>query len=334
MTKSENQEIMKLENVSKEYFGVPALRNVSFEIKKGEIHGLIGENGAGKSTLIKAISGAIQLTAGDVYFENEKLNIKQPIDAINLGIGVVYQEFNLFPNLSVYENIYFGVEIKRNGMLDRASMINGAKEIIKDLGFDFDVRQQVKILSTAYQQITEIAKCLNHKVKLMIMDEPSAPLTENEVEDMFRIVKRLNNQRVTFIYISHKLNEIMDITDRITVLRDSQYIKTIETMDATEDLLIKLMVGREIIDIYPEKNISNHEVVLKVDGLGGGILNDVSFELKRGEILGFGGLVGAGRTELVRLLFGADPKRSGVIYIKGEKANINSPKDAIVMESA
>lgn len=324
-----NQVLLEVLNLSKDYFGVPALKNVSFKVRKGEIHGLIGENGAGKSTLIKIISGAIQPTSGDITFENKSLSIKRPIDAIEQGIGVVYQEFNLFPNLTVYENIFFGIELKKNSTLNRSLMIKKAKEIILDLGFDFDVTQQVKRLSTALQQVTEIAKCLIHKLKLIIMDEPSAPLTDNEVDDLFKVIRRLNDQGVTIVYISHKLNEILEITDRVTVLRDGQFIKTVDTSEADESILIKYMVGRDIADIYPLKTINNSTTILEVKNLCSNKIKNVSFHLKKGEILGFGGLVGAGRTEVMRLIFGADKIDNGEIIVNNQKIKVNRPQDAI-----
>ncbi len=329
MDKSLKEVILSLKGITKEYYGVPALKNVTFDIYKGEIHGLIGENGAGKSTLIKSIAGAIELTSGSMEFDHKELKPKNPIDAIECGIGVVYQEFNLFPNLSVYENIFFGIEIKENGLLKRNKMIELSKKLINELGFNFDVRTKVKYLSTAYQQITEIAKCINRNVKLIIMDEPSAPLTDNEVDDMFKVVRKLNDKGITIIYISHKLNEILSLTDRISVLRDGKYIETLNTKEADEKLLIKLMVGRDLNDIYPEKLIKDEEIILKCLNISGGKVKNASFELKKGEVLGFGGLVGAGRTELMRLLFGADSKTEGQIFINNKEVKINSPKDAI-----
>lgn len=330
MEKLEKNTLLSLKNITKEYFGVPALNDVSFDILQGEIHGLVGENGAGKSTLIKTIAGAIKATKGEIYFEGEKLDLQSPIDAIKKGIGVVYQEFNLFPNLTVYENIFFGIEIKsKSTLLNRKEMIEKSKECIAQLGFDFDVTQQVKNLSTAYQQIVEIAKCISHNIKLIIMDEPSAPLTETEVVEMFKVVRRLNDSGVTVIYISHKLNEIFELTDRISVLRDGKYITTIHTCDTDENELIKHMVGRNINDIYPEKELSDGDVVLACKNIVSNRVHDVSFELHKGEVLGFGGLVGAGRTELMRLVFGADPKDSGEILINHKKAIIKSPTDAI-----
>lgn len=325
----EKEVILSLKNISKEYYGVPALKNVTFDIYKGEIHGLIGENGAGKSTLIKSIAGAIELTGGEMEFDHKLLKPKSPVDAIECGIGVVYQEFNLFPNLSVYENIFFGIEIKENGLLKRKEMIDKATALINELGFDFDVRTKVKKLSTAFQQITEIAKCINRNVKLIIMDEPSAPLTDNEVEKMFEVVKRLNASGITIIYISHKLNEILELTDRISVLRDGSYIDTIVTEKTDEKELIKLMVGRDLKDIYPTKQISDDDVVLRCENICSEKVHNASFELKKGEVLGFGGLVGAGRTELMRLIFGADAKTDGKIFIADKQVKIASPKDAI-----
>lgn len=323
--------ILSLKGVKKQYEGapIPAIEDITLEVGEGEIYGLVGENGAGKSTLIKTIAGAISLTDGEIYYKGEKLICKSPAEAIKKGIGVVYQEFNLFPNLTVYENIFFGIELKKNGFLDRKLMIHKAQEILEQLGFELDVTKRVSALSPAYQQATEIAKCINHNVELMIMDEPSAPLTEKEVGKMFEVVRKLNQSGVTIIYISHKLNEIFDLTNRISVLRDGHLIRTFRTDEVTEQELIREMVGREITDIYPEKDFRSSEVILKVENLTGNRVHGVSFELKRGEVLGFGGLVGAGRTEAMRLLFGADRKTGGTVYINDKKVEINSPTDAI-----
>lgn len=321
--------LLSLKDICKSYNGVPAIENISFDIYSGEIFGLVGENGAGKSTLIKTISGAHEASSGEIFYKGEKFNCKSPSDAIARGIGVVYQEFNLFPNLKVYENIFFGVELKKNGFLDRKRMIEKSKEILAELGFDFDVTAKIGTLSPAFQQATEIAKCINRNIELMIMDEPSAPLTEREVAQMFNVVKKLNASGITIVYISHKLNEIFELTDRVSVLRDGHFIKTFDTSEVTEEELIKNMVGREITDIYPPKVYSSAETVLEVQGLNSSRVHDVSFSLKRGEVLGFGGLVGAGRTEAVRLIFGADKKSSGTILINGKEVKINSPKDAI-----
>ena len=323
--------ILSLRGVKKQYSGAPnpAIEDITLDIEQGEIYGLVGENGAGKSTLIKTIAGAIEITDGEVLYKGEKLICKSPEAAIEKGIGVVYQEFNLFPNLAVYENIFFGIEVKKNGFLDRKLMIQKAQEILKQLGFELDVTKRVSTLSPAYQQATEIAKCINHNVELMIMDEPSAPLTEKEVGQMFKVVRKLNESGVTIIYISHKLNEIFDLTNRVSVLRDGHLINTFRTEEVTEQELIREMVGREITDIYPEKAIGAKDVILRVENLSSSKVHGVSFELRKGEALGFGGLVGAGRTEAMRLLFGADKKTGGTVYINGEEVQISNPIDAI-----
>ncbi|MDI9518307.1 MAG: sugar ABC transporter ATP-binding protein [Bacillota bacterium] len=321
--------ILSMRNVTKEYYGIKAIDSISLDIVRGEIHGIVGENGAGKSTLIKTVSGAISLTNGEIYFENELLKPESPVDAIKKGISVVYQEFNLLPNMAVYENVFFGMEIKKNGFLDRQAMREKSKLILEELGFDIDVNSKVKNLSPAYWQATEIAKSINHEVKLIIMDEPSAPLTEKEVDQLFNVVRKLNDNGITVIYISHKLNEIMELTDRISILRDGNLIKTVETKNTTEQELIKNMVGREINEIYPDKEYSDQEVILRCEGLTSDKVHNVSFEVRKGEIVGFGGLVGAGRTETMRLLFGADNKTSGKIFVENQEVNIKCPVEAI-----
>ncbi|MCT1796364.1 sugar ABC transporter ATP-binding protein [Helcococcus kunzii] len=323
------EEILKIEDITKDYIGVRALDNVSFNVKKGEIHALCGENGAGKSTLIKAISGAIKLTSGKITFEGKDLDDKSPKDRIGIGISVIYQELNLFPNLTIYENVYFGIEPKKNGILDRPKMIRDTEEVLKNLGVKVDVRKKVREVPIAYQQMVEIAKSLVKNVKLLIMDEPSSSLTEHEVRIMLNITKELNRNGLTIIYISHKLDEVLEIADRVTILRDGKYIKTIENEEITKDEIITSMVGRKLSNIYPDKRNQKGEKLFSFENISGGIVKNVSFDVYKGEVLGFGGLVGAGRTELMKMIFGADKMEKGQIRLKNDYIKIKSISQAV-----
>lgn len=321
--------VLELESITKIYPGVIALDDVSICFRKGEVHAIVGENGAGKSTLIKCITGAIEPTEGTIRYNGREYGKFNPMEAIGMGIGAVYQEFNLIPYLSVAENIFLGREIKRGPLYDMKAMCAQTDQILSELGIRLDPRTKVKDLSVAYQQIVEIAKSVSRDVKVLILDEPSAPLTNTEIEAMFRIVKKLKNKGVTIIYISHRLEEIFEITDRVSVMRDGKYILTMNTADTDRQCLISLMVGRELVDAYPESNKENGETLLEVEGLSTGYIHNISFSLKRGEILGFAGLVGAGRTEVARAIFGADAVRSGRIRLKGRPVTVKSPQDAI-----
>jgi len=323
------ENILELKGITKVYPGVVALDDVYMSFKKGEVHAIVGENGAGKSTLIKSITGALELTSGSIVFDGKEYKGFNPIQAIQLGIGAVYQEFNLVPYLSVAENIFYGREIKKGLIFDMKKMCEKTDEILKELGVRIDPRTRVKDLSVAYQQIVEIAKSVSRDVKVLILDEPSAPLTNTEIVAMFKIIKSLKQKGVTVIYISHRLEEIFEISDRVTVMRDSKYILTMKTADTDRKCLISLMVGRELSDVYPCCNLKNQEVMLEVKAINTSYIHDINFKVNKGEILGFAGLVGAGRTETARAIFGADPVFSGEIFLCGKKVKIRSPKDAI-----
>lgn len=321
--------ILELKGITKVYPGVLALDNVSISFKKGEVHAIVGENGAGKSTLIKTITGAIEPSAGTIIYNGREHQSFDPIEAIKIGIGAVYQEFNLIPYLSVAENIFYGREMKRGVFCDFKRMRRETEKILKTFDIMIDPRAQVKDLSVACRQIVEIAKSVSRDVQVLILDEPSAPLTNAEIKSMFKIIKNLKEKGVTIIYISHRLEEIFEISDRVTVMRDSMHIKTMDTKDTDRRSLIGLMVGRELSDNYPAKDTPDTETVLKVKGLNTTLIRNISFTLRKGEILGFAGLVGAGRTEVARALFGADPILSGEIILNGYPAPIKSPRDAI-----
>jgi len=322
-------DILALRNLTKVYPGVTALDNVSMTFSQGEIHAIIGENGAGKSTLIKCITGCIQPTGGEIEFDSALYSHVTPTEAIAKGIGSVYQEFNLVPYLSVSENIFYGREIKKRLFLDYDAMHAQTSEIMRSLGLSIDPKMRVMDLSVAYQQLAEIAKAVSRDVKLLILDEPSAPLTEPEIKAMFEILRKLKAKGVTILYISHRLEEIFQIADRVSIMRDGCYIATHNVGEIDRASLIRQMVGRELADVYPERSGSLGEVVLKAEKLSNYYLKGVSFSVRAGEILGFGGLVGAGRTETARAIFGADPLETGTVSISGKAVRVQSPKGAI-----
>ncbi|TLD01424.1 sugar ABC transporter ATP-binding protein [Robinsoniella peoriensis] len=318
--------ILKLNHISKLYPGVVALDDLNIEFKEGEIHAMVGENGAGKSTMIKTISGAVQPTRGTIEINNHTYEQMTPTLSRQNGIAVIYQEFTLIPVLSASENIFLGEFIMKGMVLDRKEMDKKAEELFNRLHVDIDPSTKVADLTTGYQQIVEIAKAVSKDAKILIMDEPSAPLTTSEVEAMFKIVDTLKTQGVTIIYISHRMEEIFRLSDRVSVLRDGKYITTVNTADTSKSELIKLMVGRELSETYPERKNKASETVLSIKKLTGNGVKDVSFDVKRGEVLGLAGLIGAGRTELAQLLFGYEKIISGEIILNGKSIR---PKNCI-----
>lgn len=318
--------ILKLNHISKLYPGVVALDDLNIEFKEGEIHAMVGENGAGKSTMIKIISGAVQPTRGTIEINNHTYEQMTPTLSRQNGIAVIYQEFTLIPVLSASENIFLGEFIMKGMVLDRKEMDKKAEELFNRLHVDIDPSTKVADLTTGYQQIVEIAKAISKDAKILIMDEPSAPLTTSEVEAMFKIVDTLKTQGVTIIYISHRMEEIFRLSDRVSVLRDGKYITTVNTADTSKSELIKLMVGRELSETYPERKNKASETVLSIKKLTGNGVKDVSFDVKRGEVLGLAGLIGAGRTELAQLLFGYEKIISGEIILNGKSIR---PKNCI-----
>ena len=326
---SDQNPILKLNHISKHYPGVKALDDLTIDFIPGEIHAIVGENGAGKSTMIKTITGAIKPTGGTIEINSQIYKYMTPALSRKNGIAVVYQEFALIPVLSAAENIFFG-EFKMKGLsLDQKQMNQKARELFNMMNIDIDPKTKVEDLTTGYQQVVEIAKSISKEANILIMDEPSAPLTNSEVDAMISIVELLKKQGVTVIYISHRLEEIFRISDRVSVLRDGQYISTLRTRDTNKKELIKLMVGRELAETYPKRSITTKEPLLSLKGVTGNGVKDISFDVKGGEILGLGGLIGAGRTELVQMLFGYEKIQSGEIYLKGQKVNITSPQSAI-----
>ena len=322
----------ELKHICKEYPGVRALDDVSVAFQYGEVHALLGENGAGKSTLIKVLAGAIAPTAGQILVDGTSYDRITPALAAQLGIGVIYQEFTLIPAIPVYENIFLGNEIRKARFLvDKKRMIAKTEELFRQLNIHISPEALVRELSVAEQQLVEIAKAVSRDVRILIMDEPSAPLTEREIGAMFDLVRTLKKKNVTVVYISHRLEELFEISDRVSILRDGRYIRTVQTAQTNEDELINLMIGRELESRYPVRaGAPSDEVVLEVRHLAlAEKVKDVSFTLHKGEILGVSGLVGAGRTETVRAIFGAERIVSGEILIGGIETKIPSPRAAI-----
>ena len=323
--------ILEFNHISKYYPGVTALDDVSFKVRRGEIHALIGENGAGKSTLIKTCSGAIEPSKGEIVIDHQKFRRLTPRLSEEHGIGVIYQEFNLVGDLTVAENIFLGRAIRKGVVVDFREMEKKAREILKSLHMDVDPGEMVKNLTVGYQQMVEIAKAMSQNAKVLIMDEPSAPLTNAEVDHMFAVVDLLKKQGVTIIYISHRLEEIFRLSDRVTVLRDGHFVTTLNTKETNENELIKLMVGRELHEVYPARKAGcvQDEVTFEARDVTGNGDQGISLKVHKGEVVGLGGLVGAGRTEFAEMVFGAARKDSGQFFFNGKEIDPKSPKEAI-----
>ena len=328
-----SETFLQMNHITKRFPGVLALSNVNFTLRKGEVHALLGENGAGKSTLMKILSGVYQPDEGDIIFEGKPVSFSDPLSAQNAGITIIHQEFNLFPELTVEENIFIGREFCKNNRwrLDEKQQRQAATEILQKLNLNISPETLVSDLTVAQQQMVEIAKAISVNAKILIMDEPTAALTETEIESLFQVTRLLKAQGTGIVYISHRLEELALIADRATVMRDGQYIDTVDYETVKISELIAMMVGRELGNIYPRREARTHqEPVLEVNGLTRkGVLNNIDFTLNRGEILGFAGLMGAGRTELARAIFGADPIDSGTIKLNGKAIVIKGISDAI-----
>ncbi len=323
--------LLEMIGIQKYFPGVHALDNASLCVKKGEVHALVGENGAGKSTLMKILTGIHKKDEGVIRFRGQEIEASDPRHSQQLGIGIIHQELNLMPHLTVAQNIFIGKEPKRGVFIDQNSENKQAWEMLKALNLEIDPTLPAGYLTVAKQQMVEIAKALSYDSELLIMDEPTAALTESEIQELFKVIRDLRDKGHGIVYISHRLDELAQITDRVTVMRDGQYVGTRDTKDVTKEDIISMMVGRTIYEKPKSASTveQNAPVVLKVEHLIGHNIKDVSFELRKGEVLGFAGLMGAGRTETMRALFGADPVVSGSVYIKGEQVHIKSPSDAI-----
>jgi ribose transport system ATP-binding protein len=326
-----HQPLLRLEGITKEFPGVLALSDVSFDLRRGEVHAVCGENGAGKSTLMKIISGVYQPTHGTIVYKGEIHQFASPLESEAAGIAIIHQELNLVPHLSVAENIYLAREPRRGPFIDRKKLRADAKRCLDRLDVDIDPDTQVRNLSVAQSQMVEIAKALSFAAEVLIMDEPTSSLTEQETRLLFKVIRDLKSAGVGIIYISHRLDEMAEIVDRVTVLRDGRYIATDDFDKTTVNDIVAKMVGRSLEEKFPERTSApSQEVIFSVSGLARtGVFSDVSFSLRRGEILGFAGLMGAGRTEVARAIFGADPLDTGTITLHGETLKIQSPRDAI-----
>ncbi len=325
--------ILEVRDVSKIFPGVRALDQVSLRIRKGEIHALVGENGAGKSTLMKILNGNYKKDAGSIYIDGKEAEIRCPDDARRFGISIIFQELNLVPHLSVAENIFMG-RLRREGkkLIDWKQVYQRAGALMERIGYPVDTRTAVEKLSVAQKQMVEIAKAISYSnTKLILMDEPSATLTNRECEKLFEVIRSLKEQGISVIYISHKLEEIAELCEWVTILRDGKIIDTGAVSDFTKDDMISKMIGREISDKFPARSSKpGDKEILRVEGLSRhGVISDISFSLREGEVLGFAGLVGAGRTEIARAVIGMDYTDMGEIYVEGKRARIRSPKDAL-----
>ena len=324
--------IFQVQHVSKSFGGVHALKDVHFELHAGEIHALLGENGAGKSTLIKIMTGLYQPDAGEIVFEGQPIHFANTHEAQAQGIVAIYQEPSLFPDLDIAENIFVGRQPTKRGRIDWQRMYVEAAELLRRLGVSLDPRTKARSLSVAQMQLVEIARAISIKTKVLIMDEPTASLTLGEIEDLFTIVRQLRQQGTSIIFISHHLEELFALCDRVTILRDGSYVGTHPMSTITTDDLIQMMVGRTLHELFPKQDVPPGDVVLEVAGLEvEGTFADVSFSLRRGEILGMAGLIGAGRTEVARALFGVDPATAGTIKLDGNVVTITSPQTAMAL---
>ncbi|EMW73550.1 heme ABC exporter, ATP-binding protein CcmA [Escherichia coli 2747800] len=328
-----SETFLQMKHITKRFPGVLALNDVQFTLRRGEVHALLGENGAGKSTLMKILSGVYQPDEGEIIFEDKPVSFSDPLSAQNVGITIIHQEFNLFPELTVEENIFIGREFckKNRWRLDEKQQRQATIEILQKLNLAIKPDTLVADLTVAQQQMVEIAKAISVNARILIMDEPTAALTETEIESLFRVTRLLKEQGTGIVYISHRLEELALIADRATVMRDGQYISTVDYECVKISDLIAMMVGRDLGNIYPRREALQQRIpVLEVNGLTRkGVLNDINFTLYRGEILGFAGLMGAGRTELARAIFGADSIDSGTLKLNGKETVIKDISDAI-----
>lgn len=321
--------VLEMENISKEFPGVKALDSVNLKIKPGSVHALMGENGAGKSTLMKCLFGIYIRDTGTIKLEGKEIQFSSSKDALENGVSMVHQELNQVVQRNVMDNIWLGRYPTRNGFVDERKMYNDTLKIFEELEINVNPKEKVQNLSVSQMQMLEIAKAVSYNSKVLILDEPTSSLTENEVKHLFKIVKKLQKQGIGIVYISHKMEEIKAICDEITILRDGKWITTRSVSDLSTDDIINLMVGRELTNRFPKKDNTPKGVILKVENFNNKHVKDINFELRKGEILGIAGLVGAKRTELVETIFGVFSKDSGKLVLNGKEIEIREPKDAI-----
>ncbi|WP_019122768.1 sugar ABC transporter ATP-binding protein [Brevibacillus massiliensis] len=326
-----SDKLLEMSGVSKRFPGVYALKGANFELKSGEVHALLGENGAGKSTLMKILGGIYSIDEGKIFIEGQESQIHGVKDAQKYGISLIHQEISLVPYLSIAENIYLGREpLTKTGFIDKKTMVGQAQKFLDEFDLGLSANMLIHQLNVAQQQMVEIIKAVSFRAKIIVMDEPTSSLTDKEVEFLFQTIRSLKAQGVGIIYISHRMNELFEITDRITIMRDGTYIGTVQTKETTQEELIGMMVGRELTNYYVREFLPPGDCVLQVRNLSRkGVLEKASFELMKGEILGFSGLVGAGRSELMKCIFGLDSFDQGEVLINGEKIKIKNPNDAI-----
>ena len=324
------QYILELKGITKIFPGVKALDRVSFQLKAGEIHALMGENGAGKSTFIKVITGVHRAEEGEMYLDGRRVDFRSPLDAQNAGIAAIYQHVTSYPHLTVAENIFMGHEIRKHGIMQWKKMNEAAGALLRQLDADFQPTARMGALSVAQQQMVEIAKALSTNARIIIMDEPTAALTKNESEELYRITEKLRDDGKSVIFISHRLEDMYRLASRVTVFRDAQYIGTYNVAEIQPPELIKAMVGREVSDLFPKPEVKPGEEVLRVENLSRtGFFRDVSFHVRAGEIVGLTGLVGAGRTEVVQTIFGVEHYDAGRVFVDGKEVHIRRPQDAM-----
>lgn len=327
-----NEVILRMTGIDKRFLGVHALKGVNFELRAGEVHALMGENGAGKSTLMKVLCGIHSLDSGTIEYFGKNVRFNNIAESQAAGISIIHQELNMMNHLTVAQNIFIGREEKKGIFIDDAKMERDAKRLFGHIGINIDPKVKLGTLTVGKQQMVEIAKAISHDSKLLILDEPTAALTQPEVEDLFRIMNDLKAKGIGMIYISHRMDEINRISDRVTVMRDGEYVGTVLTKDTSKDEIVRMMVGRVIYGGQKEKSCVPEDapVVLEARNIvSGNTLKDVSFKLRKGEILGFAGLMGAGRTELARAIYGADRFDSGEVLINGKKVKISTPESAV-----
>ncbi|MDX1637087.1 MAG: sugar ABC transporter ATP-binding protein [Balneolaceae bacterium] len=330
--RSDRETILQVQNLSKAFGGVQALNDVHLEVKKGEVHGLIGENGAGKSTLMNILMGLVESDSGEITFDGEKLAHNDVQQSLERGISMVHQEIMAIPELTVAQNIFLGQEPSLGNALwlDEDKIVREARKLLKKLDVDIDVTRKMSTLSVAEMQVVEIARALSNEVKIIIMDEPTSSLSSQEVEQLFRVIEEQKRKGITIIYISHRMEEIFRICETVTVLRDGRFIDSVPTAELTEKTLIRMMVGRELDTVFPERNPHSGEIIFSARNLGvRGKFRKISFELRRGEVLGMAGLVGAGRTDIARAIMGVTNLDAGDLFLHGKKITIESPEEAI-----
>ena len=321
---------LEMRNITKQFPGVLALNNVNLQVYPGQVLALVGENGAGKSTLMKVISGVHKMDAGEIILEGKSVSITSPLHSRQLGISIIFQELSVLNNMSIAENIFVGREKKKGAFVDKKAQHREAKKLLARVGLDIDTNTMTRKLSTAQKQMVEVAKALSFNSKLIIMDEPTSSLTDKETAMLMDIIRKLRDDGVAIVFISHRMNEIFEISDEVAVMRDGEMVGRMVTSEVSEADIIAAMVGRDVNDIFHKEYAPIGDVVLEVKNLSTkNFLKDVSFNVRAGEIVGFAGLVGAGRSEVMRAVFGIDRRESGEVYVNGKKINVKTPRDAI-----